>query len=316
MEEQRKRSRLHSSLAIVLGIAVAMLSIVSGPIGGPATRVLAQQELQEHILNPGDVVEIAVFGEADLSRTIPVRTDGKINLPLIGDIQAAGLTTTQLSEKVSTALRAFVRNPQVTITVRDYQRAFVYLVGQAARTGSIEIQRGWTVLEVMSVAGGVTPRAALRRATLIRRATGAIIELDLDRLLNKGDRSLNPVVEPGDIIMVPALQNRIMILGAVRAAGAHDMDEGAKVFDAVTLAGGPVDRAATNNIGVIRQGADGKAAITTVNLDRFVKGDLSQNILLRNGDIVYIPPNNRLRWVDVLGYLGGIGLIRSVLGTP
>ncbi len=315
MEERRRRPRLRSSLAIALGIALAFLSIVSGPAGKPATQVLAQQALQEYTLNPGDVVEIAVFGESDLSRTIAIRPDGKVNLPLIGDVEAAGLTPTQLSEKITTALKAYIKNPQVSISIREFQRAYVYLVGQVTRAGSVEIQRGWTVLEVMGVAGGVTPRAALRRATLIRRGTGQVITLDLDRLLNKGDRTANAPVEPGDIIMVPALQNRVLVLGAVRAPGAHDMDEGARVFDAITMAGGPAERSVTNNIGIIRNGADGKTTVTTVSLDKFVKGDQSQNVMLQNADIVYIPPDNSIRWTDVLGYLSGLSLVRTLLGT-
>jgi polysaccharide export outer membrane protein len=293
-----------------------MLFIQLGSYGGPDMHVLAQQPLQEYTLNPGDVVEISVFGEPDLSRSVTIGPNGKINLPLIGDIQAAGLTPAQLNESVTRAYKAYVRNPQVTVSVREYQRAYVYLVGQVARTGSVEIQRGWTVLEVMSVAGGITPRAAPRRATLIRRATGEVIALDLDRLLNKGDRTVNPRVEPGDIIMVPALQNRVMVLGAVARPGAYDVDEGARIFETLALAGSPLERSATNNIGLIRPGPDGKPIVKTVDMTKFVKGDFAQNVPVADGDIIYVPPDNRIRWADVLGYLGGLSLIRTFFGSP
>jgi polysaccharide export outer membrane protein len=230
-------------------------------------------------------------------------------------MQAAGLTVQQFTERLTEALKAYLRNPQVTVTVREYPRSYVYLVGQVARTGQLEIQRGWTLLEVM-INAGVTPRAALRRATLTRKSTGEVIPVDLDRLLNRGDRSINVSVEPGDVIMVPALQNRIMVLGAVTSPGAYEFDDGVKIFDAILRAGSPIERAAQNNIGLIRQGADGKAVVKTVDMTKFVRGDFAQNIPVQDGDIVYVPRDNRIRWADVLVYLGGIGLIRSVVGAP
>lgn len=313
MEEQRRLPRLRSSLAIALGIAVALLSAVLGPAGGPATRVQGQQTPQEYTLNPGDSVEIAVFGESDFSRVVTVGADGKIALPLIGDIQAAGLTTSQLTERLTAALKSYLKNPRVLVTVRDFHRPTVLLVGQVARTGPVQIQPGWTVLDVMGIAG-VTPRAALRRATLTRR-NGQVIALDLDRLLNKGDQSVNVAVEPGDVITVPALQ-KVMVLGAVSGPGAYDVEDGAKIFEVIARAGSPLERAATNNIGLIRQTPDGKPVIKTVDMTKFVRGDFSQNVPVQDGDIIYVPRDNRIRWADVLAYLGGIGLIRGLLGSP
>ena len=311
----RRRPRFRAWVAAILGIAAVVLSAQVGPAGGPGSRAFAQQPPREYVLNLGDGIDIAVFGESDLSRTVTIGPNGKITLPLVGEIQAAGLTVPQLTERLTEALKAYLRNPQVTVTVREYPRSYVYLVGQVGRTGQLEIQRGWTMLEVM-ISAGVTPRAALRRATLTRKSTGEVIPIDLDRLLNRGDRSVNVSVEPGDVIMVPALQNKIMVLGAVASPGAYEFDDGAKIFDAVIRAGSPLERSAQNNIGLIRQGADGKPIIKTVDMTKFVRGDFSQNVPVQDGDIVYIPRDNRIRWADVLTYLGSIGLIRSLLGTP
>ncbi len=316
MGEHSRWPRLRSSLKIALSVAVAILFVMPGPVGLPTRSVQAQQPLQEYVLKPGDAVEITVFGEADLSRTVTIRPDGKINLPLIGDIQAAGFSPAELGERLTTALRVYIKNPQVSVSVREFQRAFVQVVGQVARPGSVEIQRGWTVLEVMGAAGGVSPRAALRRATLTRRATGEVIVLDLDRLLLKGDQSANVPVEPGDVIMVPTLQNRVLVLGAVARPGAYDIEEGARIFEVISQAGGPVERSVTNNIGIIRVGRDGKAVVTTVDLTKFVAGDLKQNVPMQNEDIIYLPPDNSVRWTDILGYLGGLNLIRTLLGHP
>jgi polysaccharide export outer membrane protein len=298
-------------VTIVLCVALAVLSLSPGAPPRLVTEASAQG-LSEYTLGPGDSIEITVLGEPDLTRTVSVRPDGRINLPLIGDVEAAGLTPTQLSERIATALRSYLKNPQVAVSVREFQRAFVYLVGQVMRPGAVEIQRGWTVLEVMGVAGGVTPRAAARRTTIIRRGTGQTLNIDLDRLLSKGDRTANVAVEPGDIIMVPTLQTRVLVLGSVRTPGAYDLDDGARLLDALASAGGTADRAGVNNIGVIRSGPDGRPAVTSVDLNRILRGDATLNVPLQAEDVVYVPQGPLVQWLDVLTWLSGLGLVRSV----
>lgn len=314
MGERCRRPLLRSGVAIALTVAVAVLLVLSGPAGGPVARVQAQtQGLPEYQLVPGDSVQITVLGEPDLTRAVTLRPDGRITMPLIGDIVATGLTPTELSQRIATALKAFLRDPQVSVQVTGYQRAVVYLVGQFTRPGTVDIQKGWTVMEVLAVAGGVTPRAAVRRATLIRRGTGQTINVDLDRLL-KGDRSADIPVEPGDILMVPSLQNRVLLLGSVSRPGAYDLDEGGRIMDALALAGGPLDRSAAHATGVIRTGPDGKPVVTTVDITKIFRGDMSQNVLLQNADIVYVPAGALVRWQDVLTWLSGLSLIRTFVG--
>lgn len=313
MGERLSRPRLRTSTALMLAIAVAVLSLMPGPLGRSQTRVTAQGALlSEYVLVAGDTVDVNVFGEPTLTRSVQIRPDGRINMPLIGDVQAAGLTPAQLADKLTQALKTYLRAPQVAVSITGYQRAVAYLVGQVARPGSVEIQRGATVLEVMGLAGGVTPRAAMRSAVLIRRSSGQTVALDLDRLMVRGDRTINASVEPGDIIMVPTLQNRVLIFGAVRAPGAYDIEENTRLADAIAVAGGPVDRAYTNSVGLIRNGADGKPAVTQLNFDQVVRGNAQPNIMLQNGDILYVPPDNRVRWTDILSYLSGLSIIRGL----
>jgi len=312
MQPLWKCSLLRAGVAILTGVLIGQLAAPRGT-GLMALTAAWAQGLQEYTLAPGDVVDIAVFGHPDLSRSETIRPDGRVTLPLIGEVEAAGLTPTQLAARIAAGLKAYVKDPQVSVSVRTFQRAMVYLVGQVARPGAVEIQRGWTVMDVMAVAGGLTPRAAPRRATLIRRATGQTINLDLEKLLLRGDRTADVVLEPGDIIMVPVLQNRVLMLGAVRSPGAYDLDEDTRFLDAIARAGGPADRAGTNNIGVIREGPNGQPRVITIDLNRIVRGDMSQNIPLQNGDVIYVPPGPLVRWQEVLTWLGGLGLIRSLL---
>lgn len=301
--------------SVLAGLCLLMvLAPVGGWLGVPSVASAQAQDLREYTLAAGDTVDIAVFGQPDLSRSEIIRPDGRITLPLVGDVQAAGLTPTQLAERIASLLKAYVKDPQVTVSVRNFQRALVYLVGQVVRPGAVEIQRGWTVMDVMAVAGGLAPRAAPRRATLIRRGTGQTLPLDLEKLLVRGDRSADLPVEPGDIIMVPALQNRVLMLGAIRSPGAYDFDDGARFLDAIAQAGGPADRAGVSNIGLIREGPDGKPAVITIDMNRILRGDMTQNIPVRNGDVIYVPQGPLVRWQEVLAWLSGLGLIRSLLG--
>ncbi len=307
-------------------LCAALVAVVLGVVfpadvlqGSDAGRVMAQPapQPQQYILGPGDVVEVAVLGEAELSRTAAVRPDGKINLPLIGDVEAAGLTPVQLAERITTLLRLYLRNPQVSVSVTQFrvERSYVYLVGQVARPGPVEIQRGWTVMEVMAVSGGVTPRAALRRAQIIRRSTGQTIPVDLERLLLRADRSADVPVEPGDIIMVPSLQYRVLVLGAVRAAGAYDLDEGARILDALALAGGPDPRSGMRSIGVVRNvAASEKPHVLTVDMIKILAGDASHNVPLQDRDVIYVPEGPMFSWSNILAVLSGLNLFRAFFG--
>jgi protein involved in polysaccharide export with SLBB domain len=194
-------------------------------------------------------------------------------------------------------------------------RQFVYLVGQVVSPGAYEMKTGWTVVEAVAQAGGVTPKAALRKASLIRRGTNVTIPLDLERIVLRGDQAANVLLQGGDVILVPEFLNRVLVWGIVRNPGAFDLNEGARVLDAILAAGGPIVKAATDAVSVVRQTPDGKRVVAaTVNVDKILKGDAAQNILLQHADIVFVPQSNRLTWQDILSYLGGIGIITSLFG--
>lgn len=301
------------ALVIILLLGALPVFAQAPPVTPPAPGV-------EYVLGPQDVLDIAVFGEADLTRTVTVRPDGKISFPLVGEILVTGMTAPQVAEKLTAALKVYLKNPRVTITVSqarpDAVRLFVYLVGQVQNPGAYELRTGWTVMEAIAQAGGLTPKAALRKASLIRRATNQTQLLDLDRIMLKGDQSANVALQPGDVILVPEFLNRVLVWGAVRNPGPYDLNEGARVLDALIAAGGPDVKATVESVGIIRQTADGKREVAaTVNLNKIFKsGDESQNILLQHADIVYVPQSNRVTWQDVLSYLSGFSLIRALFG--
>ena len=297
-----------TKVAALFLAAVLVLAIGSAP-----TRA---QSSGDYVLGPGDIVDVSVFGQADLTRTLTVRPDGKISLPLIGEIQATGLTPAQLADKLATALRTYLKDPVVTVTVSQTRvsETQVYLVGEFRNPGSFELRKGWTVMEAIAQAGGVTEKAALKKASLIRRSTGQTIPLDLDRLIKKGDQTANMPVMGGDVILIPEFLNRVIIMGGVRNPAAYDLKEEARLMDALAAAGGPDDKAQLGQVAVTRQTGNARVLVGTVDVNKIIKqGDQSQNILMQHGDVVYIP-NNKVRWQDLLSYLGGVSLVRSIFG--
>src|SRR5579863_74702 len=111
-----------------------------------------------YVIGAEDLLDISVWKEPDLTRTVPVRPDGKISLPLLNDIQAAGETPTQLSTHVAESLKRFVTDPQVTVIVTAINSQRIYLLGEVTRAGAYPLLPGMTVLQALSSAGGLTSR--------------------------------------------------------------------------------------------------------------------------------------------------------------
>src|SRR5207245_1440800 len=120
-----------------------------------------------------DVLEVVVFGNPDVSRTVTVRPDGMISLPLIGEVAAAGQTPEQLRQQLARLFASFVRNPQVTVIVRELHKVRVSVLGQVTRPGVVPLRGSMTALQAMTLAGGPTRRALLNRAHIIRRGRQA-----------------------------------------------------------------------------------------------------------------------------------------------
>jgi polysaccharide export outer membrane protein len=162
----------------------------------------------EYRIGAGDTLEVFVWHNQDLTVTAPVRPDGRISLPLINDIQAAGMTPTELAKNVETGLEKFVNHPVVTVIVTSFVGPYsqqVRVVGQAMKPQGLLYRSHMTVLDAMIAVGGLTAYAAGDNATLVRTVNGRqrSYGLRLDDLLEDGDMSANVQLDPGDIIIIP-----------------------------------------------------------------------------------------------------------------
>lgn len=158
-------------------------------------------------IGPLDQLNIIVWRNAELSATVTVRPDGRISVPLVEDVMAAGKSPAELAKEVEQTLSRVVRDPSVTVIVSGFQGVYgdqIRIVGEATRPQSVPFRQNMTILDVMIQAGGLTDFADGNAAVLVRGAEGGKqYSVRLKDLLKRGDISANVQVRPGDIVIVP-----------------------------------------------------------------------------------------------------------------
>lgn len=196
-------------LAMLLALlGLAGCATTSGSTQAPTINPDAQAVAVYHI-GVDDQLQISVWHNPDLSVSVPVRPDGKITVPLIGDVEAGGRTPEQVAGEIKEKLQTYVRDPQVAVILTDL-RSHEYLsrvrvTGAVRAPVSIPYRQGMTVLDAILAAGGTTEFAAPDRTQLYRKAnTGTqAYAVRLDNILQKGELKTNYPVQPGDVITVP-----------------------------------------------------------------------------------------------------------------
>ena len=158
----------------------------------------------EYVIGPGDVLQITVWKNDTLSRSLPVRPDGKISMPLLHDIQAAGLTAMQLRDKIATALGEFMPNPEVAVSVTDVRSMRISILGEVAKPGVLELRGQTTILEAIAMAGGFKDFASPSKITVIRLDEGGKtkrIRFNYNKAIGSDEENL--VLRSGDVVVVP-----------------------------------------------------------------------------------------------------------------
>jgi polysaccharide export outer membrane protein len=183
--------------------------VVWAIVSAMATASLAAQTPDapalDYSIGPEDVLDIAVWNNTEITRTVPVRPDGKISLPLVNDVQAAGLTPMQLRATLIEALKNYMPSPTVSVIVREIHSFKVTVIGEVKTPGRYELKSRSTVLDVLAMAGGLSQYAARGRIVVLRQGGAEARELPFpyDKLTGKNAGSENFCVKPGDVILVP-----------------------------------------------------------------------------------------------------------------
>ena len=158
-----------------------------------------------YVIGPEDVLDVNVWKEPDMTRVVPVRPDGKITLPLINDVQAAGSTPQQLASAVTERLHKFLTEPQVTVIVTQINSQRIFVVGEVLRAGAFPLVPGTTVLQALANAGGFTTFANVKKIHVMRMVDGKHTELPFNyrEVLKGNNPEQNIKLEPGDTVVVP-----------------------------------------------------------------------------------------------------------------
>lgn len=293
------------AFAMLLAGASLVHAQAPGSTGDPAatsetsaSRVFAvppQANVADYVIGAHDLLEISVFELDQLTRTVRVNTEGSITLPLLGKIQVGGLTPEQAEAQIARALqeRHLVKNPQVTVFIKEFVSRRVSVQGAVAHGGLYPMLGQKTLLDMIGEAGGLSDRAG-KKIYIIRPYAPPgeeRIEIDAEKLVYEADPMLNVPLQPGDIIMVPYQRKiRIYVNGAVQQPGVKEFfaDEEVTVLQAVTAAGGTTDRANEHRVQVIRRLPDGTKQVFKVNLKRIKRGR-AEDMLLEPNDVVYVP---------------------------
>ncbi|NIM19936.1 MAG: hypothetical protein GTO51_06780 [Candidatus Latescibacteria bacterium] len=251
----------------------------------------------------GDKLYMAVPQRSDLNRELVVKSNGSIELPLIGDVHVAGLTSTEIELRIYQALKELYPSvTRVEVTVVEASGHVVYVIGQVETPGRYSFVSAPNLWEVIREAGGPLPGASLDHVRIVkdRSKGGTSTTVNVQQALEYGTVDNLPDLEGGDTVIIPQSTEMytgpfgVSVFGAVLNPGAYRLDGRKDLVSAILLAGGPTEIASLDRIKIIRQQSDG--SITTIEVDLkeyFENGDPMSNPPLQASDTVHVPEKNR-----------------------
>ncbi|MFT4579605.1 MAG: polysaccharide export outer membrane protein [Nitrospinales bacterium] len=258
-------------------------------------RVIPSSVTQKkaYVFGPEDELEISVWENPDLKSSMPVRPDGFISFPLIGDVLAQGLTPAQLKERITGRLKKFITDPIVTVVVKTINSIKISVAGEVNEPDSYQVNRPITLLHLFALAQGFTEKADLKRSYLLR--SGKKLNIDFFALVKQDDFSQNIWLQSGDLVFIhDNFDGRINIMGEIKLPQVVSFQEGMTVLDAILMANGLTDIAKPEGTKVYRKNraASGNSEIQIISVEMgrvIFEGDLSENIRLQPGDIIHVP---------------------------
>jgi polysaccharide export outer membrane protein len=260
----------------------------------------------DYVIGEGDGLDISVWGVRDLNVAVRVRPDGKITIPGLGDVTASGVTPKELQSTLAVKFKALVKNPIVTVAVREITNSKVYVFGGGVSSGVFDLNRRTTLLQLLCAIGNGAPAAAVaparvpggggvannrvadfKNAYVLRN--GAKIKQDFHKLFVDGDVNEDLVIESNDAIFIPQLLDKnVYVLGAVNAPRVIEYREGMTVMEAVLESGGFTRFAKLNDTSILRKNGKKDLAIAIKAKDLIMDGDLAQNVKLKPGDYIIV----------------------------
>jgi polysaccharide export outer membrane protein len=208
--KNRSKAALMLSLVLLLALpgaapASAISAILAASAAETETRVRVEGEpVDAYFIGLGDVVEVAVWKNPDLTVTVPVRPDGRISVPLLGDVQAAGLTPLALKQALTEGFRQYVTAPGVSVIIKEINSQKIFITGEVAKPAAYDLRPHTRVMQALALAGGLTPYAK-KRVIVLRDREGKDrrFEMDLGGIINGRHPEDNLLLQAGDTLIFP-----------------------------------------------------------------------------------------------------------------
>lgn len=257
-------------------------------------RGLGPQIGTNYLIRAGDEVTLTTYGEPTLSPAQPLRVlpGGVIDVPLVGEVVVGGKTTSAADAVVANKLKRYIRNPKVTVAIFTVAPVQALVLGDVKVPGKYLLQPPARLTDVIAAAGGLGPTDGDLPIARVQAADGKVTEIPLQGLLHDGQVSLNIAVQPGDEVYVPSPNLfTVHVLGAVQKPGDVELREGDNLAMAIARAGtSTAENPDLNRVTVTRLGSDGRSTTTAYNIyDVVQKGDVSKDVVMKKGDLVYVP---------------------------
>jgi polysaccharide export outer membrane protein len=259
-------------------------------IEGTSTAAAHSNDAYE--IHGGDELNVIVYGEKDLTQAVTVLPSGTISYPLIGEVHVGGLTPTQAAGMLSTSLKKYVREPQVSVVVTKEGPLEVLVLGNVTKPGKYELPSRSRLTDALASAGGLGITDGDLPDARLATAHGSVSQVSLQKLLHDGDTAQNEPLADEMTVYVPSpLTLQVQVLGAVDKPGDILVHEGDRLSMAIARAGnGQNSNADLNHITVRRVLPDGETKTMSVNLYEVLKsGDLTRDPVMQKNDLVYVP---------------------------
>ncbi len=203
------RFSVNTIVYIFLSLLLLACSAVPPPAALLKTDIMDDGgQRSGYVIGAGDELQVFVWGNPELSVSVPVKPDGTITTPLVEDVAASGKTSTQLARDIEVRLQQYVKSPVVTVTVIQFVGRYseqIRVIGAATRPVALPYRQNMTLLDVLITVGGISEFASGNRSSVVREHDTGVdkIRVRLDDMLNGGDMSQNMLMQPGDILVIP-----------------------------------------------------------------------------------------------------------------
>ena len=259
--------------------------------------------IPEYRIGAGDVLEISSYtGDKVTTATVTVDSRGRASYTFLDHVKVDGLTSSELDELLTDKLSAFVRNPRISVLVKEFNSKNASIIGEFSSlrnisfgkggSGRINLRGKTTLTDLIALGGGYTLDGDIKSVKLVRKGKSYLV--NLYDIIEKGDENQNVIIDEGDVVNIPELPTfgeRVYVLGEVNLQGIYPLKEAQDLLAALALAGNTNRLAKEENTLIVRGYEPGKPPLVMMaDVKSLLRNaDLSQNVRLRDGDLVYVP---------------------------